>query len=49
LKFEELHPQNGLASNGHTKKDEEAPVVKEAPEIVHKFFDGMALDGGLPK
>jgi len=47
LKIEDLHPQNGSATNGHTKKDEEAPVVKEAPEIVSKFFDGMALGGGL--
>jgi N-terminal acetyltransferase B complex non-catalytic subunit len=42
-----IEPQNALATNGHTKKDEEAPIVKEAPEIVSKFFDGMGLGGGL--
>lgn len=41
LKIADLRPQNGSAINGHTKKDEEAPVVKDAPEIVSKFFDGM--------
>ncbi|KAG6336410.1 hypothetical protein ID866_2683 [Astraeus odoratus] len=27
--------------NGHSKKDEEAPPIKEAPELVVKFFEGM--------
>jgi N-terminal acetyltransferase B complex non-catalytic subunit len=40
-KAAEVRLQNGPATNGHTKKDEEAPPVKEAPEAVSKFFDGM--------
>ena len=28
-------------ANGHAKKDEEAPPVKEAPEAISNFFDGM--------
>lgn len=36
-------PSNGDGnSNGH-KKDEETPAVKEAPEVVSKFFNGMML------
>ena len=28
--------------NGHKKLGEEPPAVKEAPELVSKFFDGMS-------
>lgn len=31
---------NGSSSNGHSKKNEEPPAIKEAPELVTKFFDG---------
>jgi N-terminal acetyltransferase B complex non-catalytic subunit len=41
------HPLKGLdiplpapGTNGHGKKDEEAPPVKEPPLSVPKFFDG---------
>lgn len=37
----ELPPQSGQASNEHGKKEEEVPPIKEPPEIVTKFFDGM--------
>jgi len=30
-----------LATNGHAKKDEEAPPVKDAPESIAGFFDDM--------
>jgi N-terminal acetyltransferase B complex non-catalytic subunit len=40
-------PQNGPVTNGHPKRDEEAPPVKEAPEIVSRFFDGVAKAGEL--
>ncbi|CAL1704660.1 unnamed protein product [Somion occarium] len=32
---------NGSATNGHSKKDEEPPAVKESPELIPKFFDDM--------
>jgi N-terminal acetyltransferase B complex non-catalytic subunit len=35
------NPQNGPTTNGHTKKEMEAPPVKDAPETVPKFFDGI--------
>jgi len=41
LKAVEPPPQNGPATNGYAKKDEEAPPVKESPEIVSRFFDDM--------
>jgi N-terminal acetyltransferase B complex non-catalytic subunit len=41
------HPLKGLdipspapGTNGHGKKDEDAPPVKEPPLLVPKFFDG---------
>ncbi|KAH7922099.1 hypothetical protein BV22DRAFT_1037860 [Leucogyrophana mollusca] len=37
----DVKPLNGEASNGHPKKDEEAPPVKEAPELVSKYFESM--------
>lgn len=33
-------PPNGTVANGHSKKDEEPPAVKEPPEVALKFFDG---------
>ena len=44
-------PQNGAANgngNGSTKKTEEPPEVKEAPEIAFKFFDGVYYPIGGP-
>jgi N-terminal acetyltransferase B complex non-catalytic subunit len=35
--------QNGTSANGHAKKEDEAPPVKEAPEIVSQFFDSKRL------
>jgi len=40
LRGVELPPKNG-ATNGHTKKEEEPPAVKEPPEIVVQYFDRM--------
>jgi N-terminal acetyltransferase B complex non-catalytic subunit len=37
----QLNPQNGSTTNGHTKKEMEAPPVKDAPEVIPKFFDDM--------
>jgi N-terminal acetyltransferase B complex non-catalytic subunit len=36
-------PKNGntTPTNGSAKKDEEAPPVVDAPELVGQFFDGM--------
>jgi N-terminal acetyltransferase B complex non-catalytic subunit len=42
LKAAEPAPQNGQATNGQAKKDDEALVVREAPGTVSKFFDGIA-------
>ncbi|KAH7913728.1 N-acetyltransferase B complex non catalytic subunit-domain-containing protein [Hygrophoropsis aurantiaca] len=37
----DIKPHNGDASNGHSKKDEEAPPVKEAPEQIVRYFESM--------
>jgi len=47
LKAAELPTQNGSGTNGHTKRDEEAPPIKEAPELVSQFFDGMTQSNEL--
>ena len=39
----QINTLNGSPGNGHTKKEVEVPPVKEAPEIVSKFFDGIIL------
>lgn len=39
----ELPPQNGKPTNGVSKKDEEPPVVKDAPPCAFEFFDSMSL------
>ena len=41
LKGVDIPPQDGRLTNGHAKKDDKAPSVKEAPEIVSRFFDSM--------
>lgn len=43
LKGVETPPKGNGTSNGSTKKDEEAPAVTEAPEIVVRYFDGMKI------
>lgn len=41
LKGVEIPPKNGNGNaNGSAKKDEEAPPITEAPELVVRFFDG---------
>lgn len=40
LKGLEIPAKNGTATNGHGRKEEEPPIVKEPPEIITKFFDG---------
>lgn len=35
-----LPPNANGSANGHSKKDEEAPPVKEGPELAVSFFDG---------
>ncbi|KAH7889369.1 N-acetyltransferase B complex non catalytic subunit-domain-containing protein [Phlebopus sp. FC_14] len=40
LRGVDLKALNGDA-NGHLKKDEEAPPIKEVPELVTKFFENM--------
>lgn len=37
----QLNLQNGSTTNGHTKKEMEAPPLKDAPEVIPKFFDGI--------
>lgn len=44
LKGVEIPLQNG---NFNGKKDEEAPPIKEAPELVSKFFEGTLQDARL--
>ncbi|KAJ7940559.1 actin cytoskeleton organization protein [Mycena leptocephala] len=42
LKGVEIPPKSGNGTpNGSTKKDEEAPPITEAPEIVVRYFDDM--------
>jgi len=41
LSNKSVNPPNESSVNGHTKKEVEAPSVKEAPEIISKFFDDM--------
>ncbi|EGN93256.1 hypothetical protein SERLA73DRAFT_172175 [Serpula lacrymans var. lacrymans S7.3] len=41
LKGHVTPPVSDSASNGHSKKEEEAPAVKKAPEAVANFFDEM--------
>jgi N-terminal acetyltransferase B complex non-catalytic subunit len=51
LKGVEIPPKSGNGTpNGSTKKDEEAPPINEAPEIVVRYFDGMrrAKSGFFP-
>ncbi|KAJ6547637.1 actin cytoskeleton organization protein [Mycena capillaripes] len=43
LKGVETPPKGNGTPNGSAKKDEEAPLVTEAPEIVVRFFDEMKL------
>lgn len=40
LRGVDLQAHNGDA-NGHAKKDEEAPPIKEAPSLLTAFFDTM--------
>ncbi|KAH0827176.1 N-acetyltransferase B complex non catalytic subunit-domain-containing protein [Lanmaoa asiatica] len=40
LRGVDLHARNGDA-NGHPKKDDEAPPIKEAPGLLTVFFDAM--------
>ncbi len=34
---------NTTPPNGHAKKAEESPIVKDAPDVVVRFFDGKGL------
>lgn len=40
-KRSESPPQNDSPANGQVKKEEEAPAIKEAPEGICRYFDGM--------
>jgi N-terminal acetyltransferase B complex non-catalytic subunit len=40
LKGFTLSAESNGAANGHVKKEEDAPPVKDAPSITFEFFDG---------
>ncbi len=40
-----LEISSDAASNGHTKKDEEPPVVVDPPALITKYFDGTQPPG----
>jgi N-terminal acetyltransferase B complex non-catalytic subunit len=39
LRGVELPPKNGVPTNGHAKKEEDAPPVKDAPSSALEFYD----------
>lgn len=47
LKGVNITPANGTNGNGHVKKDQEPPAVKESPELVPQFFDSKLFVSAL--